>query len=57
MAVQLELTELFGIFDSNISQISKTIEKTKLLRSGMLSDLLNGKHEIPSTYDKLIGAA
>jgi hypothetical protein len=27
------------------------------MRSGLLSDLLSGKHEIPESYDRLLGAA
>ena len=33
------------------------INEAKRLRSGLLSDLLSGEHEIPASYDKVIGAA
>ena len=31
--------------------------EAKNLRSGLLSDLLSGVHEIPASYDKVLGAA
>jgi hypothetical protein len=37
--------------------LDSTITKSQNLRSALLSDLLSGNHEIPTTYDKLIGAA
>jgi hypothetical protein len=33
------------------------MNEAKRLRSGLLSDLLSGEHEIPASYDKVIGAA
>jgi type I restriction enzyme S subunit len=35
----------------------KLIEKLKLTRSSLLSDLLNGNHEIPASYDKVMDVA
>ena len=56
----LEQERIIGI----ISMIDEVIIKTELaiceaknLRSGLLSNLLNGDHEIPSSYDKVMGAA
>lgn len=56
----LEQERVIGI----ISMIDEVIMKTELaiceaknLRSGLLSELLAGKHEIPASYDKVIGAA
>jgi restriction endonuclease S subunit len=57
MPQQEQLADLFGSFDTNIARLNTTLEKTQLLRSGMLSDLLSGYHEIPASYDKVIGAA
>ena len=57
MAEQIKLTGLFTAFDTFISQMSVAVEKSKILRSGLLSDLLRGEHEIPVSYDKVIGAA
>ena len=56
----LEQERIIGI----ISMIDEVIIKTELaiceaknLRSGLLSELLSGAHEIPASYDKVIGAA
>jgi type I restriction enzyme S subunit len=57
MPQQEQLAELFGAFDANIARLNISLEKTQLLRSGMLSDLLSGEHEIPDSYDKVMGAA
>jgi type I restriction enzyme S subunit len=54
---QIEIGKLLSQFSLSITKLSRTIESTKFLRSGLLSDLLSGEHEIPSSYDKVIGAA
>ena len=54
---QLEIVNLISLFDREIAQSVRVIEEAKQLRSGLLSDLLSGEHEIPVTYDKVIGAA
>jgi restriction endonuclease S subunit len=54
---QLEIVNLISLFDGEIAQSVRVIEEAKLLRSGLLSDLLSGEHEIPVTYDKVMGAA
>jgi type I restriction enzyme S subunit len=54
---QIKLAELSSTFDTDISHLGIALEKSKILRSGLLSDLLSGTHEIPTTYDKVIGAA
>jgi len=54
---QIKLAELSSIFDALISHLGIALEKSKMLRSGLLSDLLSGTHEIPPSYDKVIGAA
>ena len=33
------------------------VAKAKNLRSSLLSELLSGEHEIPASYDSLLGAA
>jgi hypothetical protein len=43
--------------DDGISATEKLISETKQLRSGLLSDLLSGEHEIPESYEKVMGAA
>jgi type I restriction enzyme S subunit len=55
--IQNKFVDLLENFDEVIEATQKSIEDSKLLRSGMLSDLLSGEHEIPSTYDKVMGAA
>jgi hypothetical protein len=57
MPQQEQLADLFGAFDTNIARLNISLEKTQLLRSGILSDLLSGEHEIPASYDKVMGAA
>jgi type I restriction enzyme S subunit len=57
MAEQIKLAELFSAFDADISHIGIALEKSKILRSGLLSDLLSGEHEIPASYDTVMGAA
>jgi type I restriction enzyme S subunit len=54
---QLEIVNLISLFDREIAQSVRVIEEAKQLRSGLLSDLLSGEHEIPVTYDKVMGAA
>jgi type I restriction enzyme S subunit len=56
IAEQKEIVEIILVFDKEIEALDSTISKTKNLRSALLSDLLSGSHEIPTTYDKLIGA-
>jgi len=54
---QVEIVDLIGGFELNISQLDESLNKAKTLRSGLLSDLLSGEHGIPASYDKVIGAA
>ena len=57
MPQQELLADLFGAFDATLARVTMSLDKAKLLRSGMLSDLLSGTHEIPASYDKVMGAA
>jgi hypothetical protein len=43
--------------DSFIEQSRKLLLYAEELRSSILHNLLNGTHEIPASYDKVIGAA
>jgi restriction endonuclease S subunit len=54
---QKRIVEIISVFDNQIEALDSTIAKTKNLRAALLSDLLSGNHEIPTNYDKLIGAA
>jgi len=54
---QKRIVEIISVFDNQIEALESTLTKTQNLRSALLSDLLSGNHEIPPSYDKLIGAA
>jgi type I restriction enzyme S subunit len=54
---QKRIVDLISSMDEGISATEKLISETKQLRSGILSDLLSGDHEIPVSYDKVMGAA
>ena len=54
---QSRITELIEVLDEVIKKTEQTFIDSKKLRSGLLNDLLNGEHEIPSSYDKVMGAA
>lgn len=56
-AEQKRIVDLISTMDDEISATEKLISETKQLRSGLLSDLLSGDHEIPESYDKVMGAA
>ena len=55
-----EQERIVGIIQSLDEVLAKSehaISQAKILRTGLLSDLLSGTHEIPASYDKVIGAA
>jgi type I restriction enzyme S subunit len=54
---QKRIVDLISSIDVGISATEKLMDETKQLRSGLLSDLLSGDHEIPENYDTIIGAA
>ena len=57
MNIQEKFVDLLENFDKVIEATQRSIEDSKELRTGMLSNLLSGEHEIPASYDKFIGAA
>jgi type I restriction enzyme S subunit len=57
MEIQEQFVDLLENFDEVIEATQRSIENSKVLRSGILSELLKGEHEIPASYDKIIGAA
>ena len=57
MNIQEKFVDLLENFDEVIEATQRSIEDSKALRTGMLSNLLSGEHEIPTCYDKVIGAA
>jgi type I restriction enzyme, S subunit len=54
---QRRIVEIVNTIDEVISQTELTTSKAKNLRSGLLTDLLSGEHEIPTSYDKVMSAA
>ena len=54
---QKRIVEVISEMDDFIESIQRILVKAKSLRFGLLSDLLIGAHEIPASYDKVIGAA
>ena len=55
-----EQERIVGIIQSLDEVVAKSehaISQAKILRTGLLSDLLSGTHEIPASYDQVIGAA
>jgi type I restriction enzyme S subunit len=56
-AEQTRIVDIISSIDHTISQLQKSLFKSAVLRSGLLSDLLSGKHEIPSTYDEVMDFA
>jgi len=54
---QRRIVEIVSSMDDVIQSADKAVTDAKSLRSGLLSDLLSGAHEIPESYDRLLGAA
>jgi type I restriction enzyme S subunit len=54
---QERIIEIISSMDKVADQTQLAITEAQNLRSGLLSDLLSGEHEIPASYDKVIGAA
>jgi restriction endonuclease S subunit len=54
---QTEIIENSDTFDIAISKSQMALDGARILRSGLLNNLLSGEHEIPASYDKVIGAA
>ena len=54
---QKRIVEVISSMDEVIQATEQTVADVKILRTGLLSDLLSGEHEIPESYDVLVGAA
>jgi type I restriction enzyme S subunit len=54
---QETVSKLITTFDDTVRASAVLIDSAQNLRSGLLSDLLSGEHEIPTSYDNVIGAA
>jgi type I restriction enzyme S subunit len=57
LSEQQRIIEIIKSIDDVMSTTSCALSESKKLRTGLLSDLLSGDHEIPVSYDKVIGAA
>jgi type I restriction enzyme S subunit len=57
LAEQKRIVEIVSSMDDVIQSTEQAVTDAKNLRSGLLSDLLSGDHEIPASYDSLMGAA
>jgi type I restriction enzyme S subunit len=54
---QKMISDLIEEMDIHASKIRDSLNRSQDLRNSMLSDLLSGEHQIPASYDKVIGAA
>jgi type I restriction enzyme S subunit len=57
LAEQRRIVEIVSSMDELIQSADKAVADAKNLRSGLLSDLLSGDHEIPESFDRFLGAA
>ena len=55
-STQLEIVETISSIEDMISALELSLGSANALRSGLLSNLLSGDHEIPSTYDEIMDA-
>jgi restriction endonuclease S subunit len=54
---QKRIVEIVSSMDDVIQSTEQAVTDAKNLRSGLLSDLLSGEHEIPASYDVFVGSA
>lgn len=54
LSEQKRIVDLISSVDSYIESTQVTLNRIKNLRSGTLSELLSGTHEIPANYDKVM---
>jgi type I restriction enzyme, S subunit len=54
---QRRIVEIVSSMDEMIQSTEQAVLEAKNLRSGLLSDLLSGEHEIPESYDRFLKAA
>ncbi len=57
LSEQQRIVGIVSAMDDVVSATEQAVTDAQKLRSGLLSDLLSGDHEIPETYDRLLGAA
>ncbi len=57
LSEQKRIVEIISTIDEVRGKTEIAINKANRLRCGLLSDLLSGEHEIPASYDTVMGAA
>jgi type I restriction enzyme S subunit len=57
LSEQRRIVGIVSSMDEVIQSTEHAVEQAKLLRSGLLSDLLSGEHEVPESYDHLMKVA
>jgi len=57
LGIQDEQITILNRLDDFLRESKTILEKTRDLRNALLSDLLSGDHEIPASYDMIMGAA
>jgi type I restriction enzyme S subunit len=57
IAEQQRIVKITSSIDEILLGTENAVTAARKLRVGLLSDLLSGEHEIPETYDRLLGAA
>ena len=51
------ICDLIGSVDQTLESTIRAVKLAQDLRSGLLSELLSGAHEIPESYDTLLEAS
>ena len=54
---QQQIVDIISTLDDEVAALKSTAGTARAMRAGLLSELLSGNHEIPSTYDRLLEAA
>ena len=57
LKTQRAIASLIDAWEILIEECENNLKSSRNLRVGLLSELLSGEHEIPSSYDKVMGAA
>ena len=54
LSEQRQIVDLIKSVDSHIGALHACVDLASGLRTGLLSDLLSGRHEIPASYDRFL---
>jgi restriction endonuclease S subunit len=57
LSEQQRIVGIVSAMDDVVSATEKAVSNAHGLRAGLISDLLSGDHEIPESYDRLLGVA